>query len=103
VRPDFRRIRLFALDFRHLAERMFFAGGGKQENRERNSDNAHSNKESHNALAQLSASGRARKDESVHPSHVAHASNWANGTNAPYKMIETRRRRITITRGGPHR
>ena len=82
---------------------MFFAGGGKQDNRERNSDNAHANERSHNALAQLSVSGRARKDESVHPSHVIPASYEANGTNATYKMIETRRRRITITRGGPHR
>jgi hypothetical protein len=78
VRPDFCRIRLLTLDFRHLTERMFFAGGGKQDNCQRHNNNAHANEESHNALAQLSVSGRARKDESVHPSHVAHASHWAD-------------------------
>ena len=82
---------------------MLFAGGGKQDNREGNSDNAHANERIHSALAQLSVSGRARKDESMHPSHAADASYAAKGTNATYKMIETRRRRITITRGGPHR
>jgi hypothetical protein len=40
---------------------MFFAGGGKQYNRERNSNNAQANEKSHNALAQLSVSGRVRK------------------------------------------
>ncbi len=82
---------------------MFFAGSGKQDNHERNSDNAQANEKSHNALAQLSVSGRARKDESVHPSHVIYAMYLANGTNAAHKMIETGRRRLTITRGGPHK
>jgi hypothetical protein len=56
---------LFPLNFRHLADRMFFARCGKQDNGERNSDGAAANETSHNALAQLSVSGEARKDESA--------------------------------------
>jgi hypothetical protein len=52
---------LFALDFRHLTERMFFARYAKQQHAERNSGNAVAEEKSHNALAQLSASGVARK------------------------------------------
>ena len=60
--PDCRcRIGLFALNFRHLAERMFFARYAKQQHAERNSSNAVAEEESHNALAQLSASAWARK------------------------------------------
>src|SRR5215467_6853292 len=55
------RIGLFALDFRHLAYRMLFAGYAKQQYDERNSSGAVAEKRSHNALAQLSASGVARK------------------------------------------
>jgi hypothetical protein len=55
------RIALFALDLRHLAERMFFAGYAKQQHAERNSGGAAAEEKSHNALAQLSASGVARK------------------------------------------
>ena len=52
---------MLPLNFRHLADRMFFAGVGKQNNRERNDYNAQANERSHNALAQLSVSGRVRK------------------------------------------
>jgi hypothetical protein len=52
---------LFALDFRHLAKRVFFAGYAKQQHAERNSSNAVAEEKSHNALAQLSASGVMRK------------------------------------------
>jgi len=71
VRPDLCRVRLFPLHFRHLADRMFFTRCGKQNNGERNSDGAAANERSHNALAQLSVSGDARKDESA---SVAEAS-----------------------------
>jgi hypothetical protein len=40
---------------------MFLAGCGKQENAQRNSDDAAANETSHNALAQLSVSSRACK------------------------------------------
>jgi len=56
---------LFALDLRHLAERMFFAGYAKEKHAERNSEDALADKASHNALPQLSVSGVARKDESA--------------------------------------
>jgi DNA segregation ATPase FtsK/SpoIIIE, S-DNA-T family len=55
---------LFALDFRHLAERMFFARYAKQQHTERNSNDAVAEEKSHNAPAQLSVSGVARKHES---------------------------------------
>jgi S-DNA-T family DNA segregation ATPase FtsK/SpoIIIE len=56
---------LFALDLRHLAERMFFAGYAKEKHAERNSEDALAEKASHNALPQLSVSRVARKDESA--------------------------------------
>jgi len=77
---------LFALDLRHLAERMFFAGYAKEKHAERNSEDAMAEKASHNALPQLSVSGVARKDES-----------------AMLLVIERRGHGVTITRGGPHR
>jgi len=49
------------LDLRHLAERMFFARYAKQQHAEGDSSNAAAEEKSHNALAQLSASGVARK------------------------------------------
>ena len=52
---------MFALHFRHLAERMFFARYAKQQHAERNSTEAVAEEKSHNALAQLSASRRACK------------------------------------------
>ena len=54
----------------HLIERMLFARRGKQDNAERNSNDAQANEKSHSALPQLSVSSRARKDESA----VAQAS-----------------------------
>jgi hypothetical protein len=55
--PDSRcRIGLLSLDFRHLAERMFFARYAKQQHAERNSTEAVAEEKNHNALAQLSAS-----------------------------------------------
>ena len=56
---------MFPLDVRHLAERMFFAGGGKEKRGERNNDDPMAEETSHNALPQLSVSGVARKDESA--------------------------------------
>jgi hypothetical protein len=44
---------------------MLFAGYTKQQHAEGNSNHALAKKKSHNALAQLSASGVARKDESA--------------------------------------
>jgi hypothetical protein len=61
LRPDLRWIGLLALDFRHLAERMLFAGYAKQQHAEQNSNGALAKEKSHNALAQLSVSGVARK------------------------------------------
>ena len=65
MRPDFCWIGLFPLDVRHLAERMFFAGYAKQQHAEQNSNDTVAEEKSHNALAQLSASGLACKDESA--------------------------------------
>ena len=59
----FCRIALLALNFRHLTERMFFARYAKQQHAERNSSHAAAEEKSHNALAQLSASARARKSK----------------------------------------
>ena len=61
LRPDRRWIGLLTLNLRQLIERMFFAGCGKQNNTERNSNNAQANKRSHSALPQLSVSRRVRK------------------------------------------
>jgi hypothetical protein len=52
---------LFALHFRHLAERMFFARYAKQQHAKRNSSNAVAEEKSHHALPQLSATAWARK------------------------------------------
>jgi hypothetical protein len=52
---------LLTLDFRHLPDRMLFARGGKQDNAERNSNDAQAKERSHNALAQLSVSDSSRK------------------------------------------
>jgi hypothetical protein len=47
---------LFALHFRHLTQRMFFARYAKEQHAERDSSDAVAEEKSHNALAQLSAS-----------------------------------------------
>jgi hypothetical protein len=52
---------LFPLDFWHLTKRMFLARYANQQCAERNSGNATAEEMSHNALAQLSASGVVRK------------------------------------------
>ena len=52
---------MFALDFRHLAERMFLAGYAKEQHAEGYSSDAAAEEKNHNALAQLSASGVACK------------------------------------------
>jgi len=62
---------LFPLDFRHLTERMFLARYANQQQAERNSSNATAEEMSHNALAQLSASGVVRKTKAR--GHVATA------------------------------
>jgi hypothetical protein len=54
-------IDLFALDVGHLAERMFFARNTQEQHAESDSSNAAAEEKSHNALAQLSASGVACK------------------------------------------
>src|SRR4029434_3079440 len=84
IRPDLCRIGLFPLNFRHLSKRMLFARCRKQEDAERNSDDALANERSHNALAQLSASCRGCKAKAL-------------------VMIERRLHGVSITRGGPHR
>src|SRR5947208_12320544 len=61
IRPDLCWIRLFPLIFRHLSKGMLFARCRKQKEAERNNDDALANERSHNALAQLSASGGACK------------------------------------------
>ncbi len=45
LRPHLCWIRLLTLDFRHLPDRMLFARGGKQDNAERNSNDAQANEE----------------------------------------------------------
>jgi hypothetical protein len=61
IRPNLCWVRLFPLSFRHLPDRMFFAGCGKQDNCERNCDEALAKERTHNALPQLSVSGGACK------------------------------------------
>ena len=56
---------MFALDLRHLTERMFFARYAKHQHAERDSSHAVAEEKSHNALAQLSASGVARKTKAL--------------------------------------
>ena len=84
MRPDSCWIGLLALNVRHLAERMFFAGYAKEKHAERNSDDALAKEASHNALPQLSVSGVARKDESVgmrsHRSYGLSRSTAVRGT-----------------------
>ena len=63
IRPDLCWVGLFSLNFRHLSQRMLFARCRKQEDAERNGDNALSKERTHNALAQLSVSAAMRKDE----------------------------------------
>ena len=65
IRPDLCWIGLFPLNFRHLSKRMLFARCGKQEDAERNSEDAPAKERTHNALAQLSVSAAMRKDESA--------------------------------------
>ena len=65
VRPNLCWIGLLTLDVRHLAERMLFAGYAKQQHAKQNSNDTVAEEKSHNALAQLSASGLACKDESA--------------------------------------
>src|SRR5215472_3103848 len=84
IRPDLCWIGLFPLNFRHLSKRVLFARCRKQEDAERNSNDALANETSHNALAQLSVSGGACKAKAL-------------------VVIERRLHGVTITRGGPHR
>src|SRR6266567_1931258 len=84
IRPDLCWIGLFPLIFRHLSKGMLFARCRKQKEAERNSDDPLANERSHNALAQLSASGGACKAKAL-------------------VVIERRPHGVTITRGGPHR
>ena len=84
IRPDLCWIGLLPLNFRQLPERMLFAGCRKQDDAERNNDNALAEERTHNALAQLSASSRACKAKAL-------------------LVIERRWHGVTITRGGPHR
>lgn len=65
IRPGLRWIGLFPLNFRHLSKRMLFARCRKQDNHQRNNNDALANERSHNALAQLSVSTAVRKDESA--------------------------------------
>ena len=65
IRPDLYWIRLFPLNFRHLADRMLFARCRKQSRRKENSEDGLANEATHNALAQLSVSAAVRKDESA--------------------------------------
>jgi len=64
-RPKLCWIGLFALDFRHLTNRMLFAGYAKQEHAEQNSNDALAEEKTHTALAQLSVSGAGCKNESA--------------------------------------
>src|SRR5439155_17005515 len=64
VRPDLCWIGLFALDFRHLTNRMLLAGYAKQEHVEQNSNVALTEEKTHTTLAQLSVSGAGCKNES---------------------------------------
>jgi|SRR5215217_3893137 len=65
IRPLFRGIRLFTLHVRDLTKRMFLAGYAKQQRTERKRDDALPGEKSHIALAHLSASDPACKDEST--------------------------------------
>ena len=120
IRPDLCRIRLFPLNFRHLADRVFFARSGKQGRRKENSEDALAKEGTHSALAQLSVSAAMRKDESavvrrdpVYPPYAGRARRIV-GSRSRLRarvgvrgggrvVIERRLHGITITRGGPHR
>ena len=122
-RPDFCRIGLFPLNVWQLADGMFFARRGKQENAQGNRDDTLPNERSHNTLAQLSVSGTACKNESVLvctgifacragglPACRTLATKCSGetpelptGKMPVLLVIERRRWGITITRGGPHR
>jgi len=93
---------LFALDLRHLAERMSFARYGKQQQTERDSSYAVAEEKSHNALAQLSASGVTRKAKARCVVAAFAAANAGRFEQASLQKIERRRWGTTITRGGSH-
>src|SRR6266498_1398746 len=108
IRPDFCRIGLFLLNFRHLSKRMLFARCRKQKDAERNSDDALAKERTHNALAQLSVSAAMRKDESdrrarriIRPRLRPRVRARVRGRERV--VIERRLHGVTITRGGPHR
>lgn len=125
IRPDLCRIRLFPLNFRHLADRVFFARRGKQGRRKENSKDALAKEGTHNALAQLSVSAAMRKDESAVVGRDRRARRIVRlrsrlrarararvraraGARVRLRgrgrvVIERRLHGITITRGGPHR
>jgi len=84
---------LFALDLRHLAERMFFARYAKEKHAERNSEDALAKEASHNALPQLSVSGVARKDESVGIGHIGNTGSLGS------PQCEAPRQRAVILNG----
>jgi hypothetical protein len=75
---------LFALDFRHLAERVSFARYAKQQHAERDSSYAVTEEKSHNALAQLSASGVTRKAKAQAVEAVFAAANAGQFEQAPF-------------------
>ncbi len=77
---------------------MFFARHAKQQRAERDSNDALAKGKSHNALAQLSVSGVARKHESA----GVVAAFVSNAGASAYNGIERRGRGVTIRRGGPH-
>jgi hypothetical protein len=108
VRPNLCWIGLFPLDFRHLAERMFFARNAKQEHAEQNTEENSAEQTTHNALPQLPVSRVVRKNESalvkrVTPCAPLHESKSKSTAGHFHNGIETRRYGITIQRGGPHR
>src|SRR4029453_1194074 len=122
IRPSLCWIGLFPLHFRHLSKRMLFAGGRKQEDAERKSDDALANERSHNTLAQLSVSRRAGKDKARRwHRHLAcgvrglpgcrrfatkrsgETPERPTGKMPVLLLIERRLHGVTITRGGPHR
>src|SRR5436309_4110184 len=107
LRPYRCWIRLLTLHFRQLIERMFFAGCGKQDNPKRNNDDGQANKRSHSAVPQLSVSRPACKAKAQWSGATAGRAGLFTITSTSQRQrkscIETRGRRTTITRGGPHR
>jgi hypothetical protein len=63
---------------------MFFARYAKQQHAERNSGNAAAEEKSHNALAQLSASGAGRKTKEAQAVVEAFVSNAGRFKQAPF-------------------